>query len=133
MATRIELQASAQQTASGNSSSFAINTITMAAIDINITDVNGTPGTIDIWAQGSDDNTNWYDIQADVVTETADNATESANNSTAPQRDIVDGYATAAALQAVGLYRHLPWRYIRIKWKLATFTDFTFSAELIGK
>jgi len=130
VATRIEIQDSAAQTASSNSASSAINTLTMAALNLDVTAVSGTTPVLDLFLQGSDDDTEWFDVVADSVIETANAAAEGTVTTNA--RDIADG--VTAVVKATAIYKHLPYRYVRIKWIISgTTPSFTFSAVLVGK
>jgi hypothetical protein len=131
MAERIELVASATQTASGNSAAFSVPTAVMAMLGIDIT-AGSTVTKLDIYLEGSDDGgTTWYELPCDVVMKTsavdADNAATSA-----PQRDVVKDKASTAAEKFTGIYRQLPADYVRLRW-IFTGTSFTMSASLVVK
>lgn len=125
---RIELLASATQTASGQSAKFAVTTLTMGMVGLDVTAAD-TVSDFTAWLEGSDDGgTTWYELVADHVlpsTGVAAGGTVAAND-----RDICDGVTAAGKHAAV--YKHLCADYIRLAWTLAG-TSVTFSASLVGK
>ena len=127
--TRIELSASATQTASGNTGSQPIPTLTMAQIELDITAAVAVT-TFDLWLQGSSDNLSWYDLVADLVLKTADSGT--AGTVVANPRDICEAKSTTTAEKFIGVFKHLPAKHVRGKWALNG-TSVTFSLALVGK
>jgi hypothetical protein len=125
-AQRIELVASATQTASGNSAAFAVNTATMGSLGVDVTAENMTD--FDAWLEGSDDGgTTWYPIPPDSIT--VDSTRAVTRNPTSA--DVVVSHA-AGAEKFTGEFKHLPWDRVRLAWAL-TGTDITFSASLVVK
>jgi len=127
-AQRIELVASAQQTANGNSAAFAVNTATMAMVGLDITAYTGATG-FTAWLQGSDDGgTTWYDLVADQVLDST--AVEIGGTVLTNERDICDDVAAAGKHSAI--YKHLAADQVRLAWDLDG-TDITFSCSAVVK
>lgn len=126
-ATRQQITSGAQS-ASGNSASFAVKTISMAAVVVDVTAISGT---LDVWLQGSaDGGTTWADITADQQLKTNSGASNVSANTN--YRNIVVGETTVSRFWM--LYKHLPLQYIRLKWILAgTSASATFTAYYEGK
>jgi len=127
-AERIELVASAQQTASGNSASFKVSTIKMAMVGVDVTAVTAVTD-LDVYLEGSDDaGTTWYEIPCDFSLRTESDGTPATVSTN--QRDIAS--SITATGKFVGIFKHLPADYVRLRWILAG-TNFTMSASLVGK
>ena len=122
-AKRIELLASAAQTASGNSAAFDVPTLTMAMVGIDITVDDFTD--FDAWLEGSDDNgTTWYALEAD---------SEVVNSTRVDAQNQVDIASSASGVEKYsGVFKHLATDKVRLAWSL-TGTSITFSASLVGK
>ena len=130
MAERIELVASAVQTASGNSAAFKVDTIKEAMVGVDIT-AGTTVTALDIYLEGSDDGgTTWYELPCDVAMQTSGTATDNAARTN--ERDIVKSKASTTAEKFIGIYRNLAADYVRLRW-IFTGTNFTMSASLVGK
>ncbi len=127
-AKRIELVASAAQTATGNSNASSVPTITMAIVAIDITAVSALTD-FTAWLEGSDDGgTTWYTLIADWAVKNDTDATK-----TAPaldQRDICK--ETSGVSKHIAQYGHLPTDTVRLAWNFSG-TSVTFSASLVGK
>ena len=124
-AQRFAIQSSTAQTANGNSAQHQVSTGSMLALFVDLTAVSGA---FDLWLQGSSDGgTTWFDLAADLVTETADSATEV--TSTTDTRDIADGETAVGKWAAI--FKHLPVDFIRIKWRVTT--SATFSVLAVAK
>jgi hypothetical protein len=122
------LLASATQTATGQSAAFAVPTLTMAMIGVDITAVSSVTD-FTCWLEGSDDGgTTWYELVADQVMEHSGAQTENAPDN--DQRNIVDSKTATGKHAAV--YKHLATDYVRLSWYFAG-TSVTFSASLVGK
>lgn len=125
--TRIELSASGAKTASGNTDSFKVSTITMAMVGVDITAVSSV-SDFTAFLQGSDDGgTTWYDLPADLIEE--HDGGQSAGTIGSNDRDICDGITATG--KHVAIYKHLPCDYVRLAWYLSG-TSITFSASLVG-
>lgn len=100
-------------TSNGTSGKIATQDVTMLGVEVSMS-TGSAAGTLDLWAQGSIDGTNWVDAIHDLGNVYADNGTAGAV--TTNTRDIVPAYAltTAAAWSAV--YKHWPFNYLRFKW-----------------
>ena len=122
-----ELVASAAQTATANSSSFTIPTLSMLAVTL---DVTAGSGSLLAYLQVSGDNSEWFDFPADLVRRTGD-------TSTASVASCVYIQGTAAATTSgnyLGIYKHIPYKYIRLRWEITgTSASFTFAARYAGK
>jgi hypothetical protein len=131
-ATRIELLASAEQTASSNSAAMRVSTIDHAVVTVEITAGSGTV-VFDCWLEASDDGgTSWYVLPADQVLESYTGATE--NTVSTNSGDIVDNKTTTAAASYVATYKDLSPDYIRVRWTLTGSTPaLTFAVRLVGK
>jgi len=133
MAERIELQASVQQNASGNSGQFSIPTMVQAILGVDVTAGSGTISDFDVWLEGSDDGgTTWYELPCDLVMKSS--GTGTANTVAANQRNVVDSKTSTTAEKFVGIYKALPADVVRLRWILTgTTPTMTFSASLVGK
>lgn len=121
---RIELVASATQTATGQSAAVAVPTLSMAMVGLDITAENATD--VDFWLEGSDDGgTTWYPLCHDWASK--DDNTEVAGP------NVMIAETVAAVAKYMALYRHLACDYVRLAWAFNTATDITFSSSLVGK
>lgn len=125
---RVELQASAAQTASGNSASKSIPTGSIAVVNLNITATSGTP-SLDAWLQGSDDGTTWYDLPYDQQLSSASAATDLTANT--DKRNINGTSSATGTGKHVATYKHLACRYVRLSWVISGSTpSLTFESAL---
>lgn len=123
---RQEMVASATQTATGNSASFPVPTVSMISVGVDVTAEDMTD--FDAWLEGSDDGgTTWYPIPPNTRT------VGSTRTTTVDPTDclIVASHA-AGAEKFWADYNHLATDRIRLAWSL-TGTDITFSASYVGK
>lgn len=132
-ASRMEMLASAKQVASGNSAAFPVPTLTMAAIGVDVTAVEGTSPQLDLWLEGSTDGgTTWFELVADQVLKSSGVA--AANTVSANARDIVEAKTSTDAEKFIGVYKHLPVDTVRVHWTISgTSPGFTFAVDLVGK
>lgn len=132
-ATRVELLASAAQTASSNSASFKISTIDHAVVGVDITAGSGTVSDFDLWLEVSDDGgTTWYPIAPDVVVVGSTRAA----TWTVDLDDayIVDSKASTTAETYLAQFPAISADYVRVRWTLTgTTPSLTFSVSLVGK
>jgi len=133
-ASRIEMAASAAQTATGNSAAFSVPTVGMAMVGIDITAFSGTTPTLTVWLQASDDGgTTWFDVPNDLALISATTAATGTMSSTA-RRNIVDTLVISAAQKHFALYRQLPGDTVRLNWVISgTTPSITFSASMVAK
>ena len=127
----LELIASATQTASGNGAWIPVQTLTMLQVEVDITAATSIT-TFDLWLQGSavggaDEG---YDLPCDRQLTTL--ATAAGNAPVADLRDIVQNKTTSTAQRDIGIFKHVPAKYVRVKWILSG-TDVTFSVKGSGK
>lgn len=132
-ASRTELQASAAQTASGNSASFKISTIDHAVVGVDITAGSGTVSDFDLWLEVSDDGgTTWYPIAPNVVVIGSTRA--AAWTTDLDDAYIVDSKASTTAETYLAQYPAISADYVRVRWTIAgTTPSLTFSVSLVGK
>ena len=130
-ASTITLIASALQNASGNGAWIPVQTLTMLQVEVDIT-VGVAVTAFDLWLQGSSKGgaDAGYDLIADRTILTADAAAAGAKQS--DERDIVPAKTTITAERFWGLYKHLPAKFVRVKWTL-TGTSITFEVLGSGK
>lgn len=109
-ASHIVLQASAAQTATGNSSAVEVGEYTEALVTLNCTAASGTTPTMTVKVQTSDDKgTTWYDLPSGGFTQ-----------------------LTAAGKQALQITCF--GDYIRALWTIGGSTpSFTFVMNVTGK
>lgn len=122
-----ELVASAAQSVTGNSQSFAMPNVTMLGVTL---DVTAGSGSLLAYLQVSPDNSEWFDFPADLVRRTGDASTASIS----PTLHIQGSAAATTAGNYLALYKHLPYKYIRLRWEISgTGATFTFAAKAAGK
>ncbi len=125
-AQRFELVASTTVTASGNTIGFAVPTLTMVLIGVDITAEDMTD--FDAWLEGSeDDGTTWYPLAPDRRTVASTRVT-----TVEPTDCLIVASHAASAEKFSGEFKHLATDKVRLAWAL-TGTDITFSASLVGK
>jgi hypothetical protein len=133
-ATRIEMLASATQSATGNSAAFSVPTLSMAMIGVDITAFSGTTPTFTAWLQASDDGgTTWYDVPNDLALISATTAATGTMSATA-RRNIIDTLVISVAQKHYALYRQIPSDTVRLNWVISgTTPTITLSASLVAK
>lgn len=124
---KLTLQASAQQTASGNGAWQAIKTGSMVQVTVDVT-AGSSITRFDAFVQSTDapdtDSTG-TDVPCDMVM-MSDPATAATPTVAANQRNIVNNKSTTTAQRFVGVIKHFPGGNIRARWILNG-TNVTFS------
>lgn len=124
---------SGAQTATGQSAAYAVKTISMAAVCVNVT---AASGSFAAWLQVSPDGgTTWHDFGHDILTKNDDGGAAGQDFACQIQRRNITGtsYVSAAA-KFCAIYKHLASQYVRLSWYIAgTGATFTFTATLEGK
>jgi len=135
-AVRIAIQASAAQTATGNSGSFNLSTASQLFVGVDITAQSGTTPTLTVWLMGSyDGGTTWFDMPNDLALITATTAATGTMSATS-RRNIVDtiNIATAGAQKHVAIYRNVACDKIRANWVISgAGATLTFSISAVAK
>ncbi len=123
-------------TVDGNTSPAApVLTLTMLALLLDITALSGTTPLLFAYLEGSHDKAGpFVEIPYDLSTDSTGTATEGTQRQNA--RDVV-GAGTGDAIDAIGqytaIYKHVPYRYVRLAWNLTgTTPSFTWGAWLSG-
>ena len=120
-----------------NSAPFQLSTSTNLFIGVDVTSCTGTPGTLDVWLQASDDGgTTWFDYPADLVMSgTGTSASRTSGTLAAPLRNITGtaGHAVTTTNKYVGVYKNIATDRIRVQWIIATFTSCLFSISAVAK
>ena len=133
-ADRIEMLASAAQTASGVSAAFKVSTFTQAVVGVDITAGSGTVADFDLWLECSDDGgTTWYAVAPNVV---VTHSTRAASWTTdADDAYIVDSKATTTAEKYFAQFQTLSCDYVRLEWTHTggSSPSLTLSVSMVGK
>jgi hypothetical protein len=116
-ATTIELLAAGSVlTATGQGTSKAVPTITMAALAVNLIAFSGSGATFTAWLEGLIVGTSWCQIPYDWRIKSSAAATD-ITSGTAGNRNAVNVETATSIWLAV--YKHLPFDYVRLAYVIS--------------
>jgi hypothetical protein len=128
--TRLELLASAAQTASAQGGAIAVGNLRELALCVDVTSVSGSLTAV--WLQASSDGgTTWYDLLAEAYANSTSSGTATTSGTWA--RNVIANQSTGAVLKSYALYKTFG-DYVRAAWVIAgSGPSCTFSVKGVGK
>ena len=128
--TRLELAASAAQTATGQGGAIAVGNLRELALCVEVTVVSASLTCVYLQSSG-DGGTTWYDLLAEAYSNLTSSGT--AGTSGTWTRNVVANLSTGAIMKAYGIYKAFG-DYVRAAWVIAgSGPSCTFSVKGIGK
>ena len=137
-ATRFEIIPSGTYLTGGSATqAFSLTTSQNLAVTVEVTSCAGTPGTLDVWLQASDDGgTTWFDYPADIdLMGTGASTSRTSGTIAGPLRNItgVAGHAVTTKNTYTAVYRGIANDRIRLSYIITTFTSCVFNAAAVAK